>query len=90
MVERGASARNGWVRRLRCATDRRGQLAELTDEGMAVLRRAAPRHAEQVLTLVFDRLMPEQHTALREISEELLAGLIDPAKTPVQGRLADR
>ena len=38
----------GWVRRLNCPTDRRGQLAQLTDEGFAVVEAAAPGHVEAV------------------------------------------
>ena len=32
----------GWVRRTDCPTDRRGQIAQLTDEGFAALSAAAP------------------------------------------------
>src|SRR6266852_4945396 len=46
----------GWVRRLDCPTDRRGQVAELTEEGYAVLAAAAPGHVEQVRTSLFDGL----------------------------------
>ena len=38
----------GWVRRVDCPTDRRGQVAELTDEGYAVLVATAPGHVGQV------------------------------------------
>ena len=58
----------GWVRRMDCPTDRRGQLAELTDEGYAVLVAAAPGHVEQVRRTLFDALSPEQAAQLREIS----------------------
>src|SRR5260221_1188839 len=37
----------GWVRRTNCPTDRRGQIAQLTDEGFASLAAAAPRHVER-------------------------------------------
>ena len=46
----------GWVRRADCPTDRRGQVAELTDEGYAVLAASAPGHVEQVRTSLFDGL----------------------------------
>ncbi|MFB9902588.1 MarR family winged helix-turn-helix transcriptional regulator [Allokutzneria oryzae] len=46
----------GWVRRKSCPTDKRGQLAELTDEGMASLTSAAPGHVSEVRKLVFDPL----------------------------------
>ncbi|WP_329793439.1 MarR family transcriptional regulator [Lentzea sp. DG1S-22] len=83
-------ARNGWVRRGRCPTDRRGHPAELTDEGMAVVRRAAPAHVEQVRPLVFDRLTLDQRRTLREISEKLVTSAADPAKPVSTSRPADR
>jgi DNA-binding MarR family transcriptional regulator len=73
-------ARDGWVRRVACGGDGRGQLAEITDEGMEQLRRAAPRHVEQVRSLLFDRLTSEQQTALLEISEALATGIMDMPK----------
>ena len=63
----------GWVKRMDCATDRRGQIAQLTDEGFAALAAAAPGHAEQVRRSLIDRLTPEQVQQLREISDAILA-----------------
>ena len=63
----------GWVHRSVCATDRRGYLATLTDEGFAALAAAAPGHVEAVRTLLFDPLTPQQVAQLREISEAVLA-----------------
>ena len=57
----------GWVRRETCATDRRGQLAVLTDAGFAALAAAAPRHVEGVRTHLFDVLTAEQVGQLGEI-----------------------
>ena len=59
----------GWVRRADCPTDRRGQVAELTDEGYAVLAASAPGHAEQVRTSLFDGLTPEQVAQLQAIGD---------------------
>ena len=50
----------GWVRRRDCPTDRRGQIAQLTDEGFAALSAAAPGHVEQVRRVLFDPLSAEQ------------------------------
>ncbi len=61
----------GWVRREDCPTDRRGQLAVLTDLGMETLRAAAPIHVEGVRTHLFDQLTPEQVGQLRAISETI-------------------
>jgi DNA-binding MarR family transcriptional regulator len=68
----------GWIRRRDCPTDRRGQLAELTDEGYAALAAAAPAHVEQVRRTLFDRLTPEQVRQLRAISEAVLAAAGSP------------
>jgi DNA-binding MarR family transcriptional regulator len=57
----------GWVERLICPTDRRGQIARLTDAGFAALEAAAPGHVEQVRTSLFDKLSPEQVEQLRGI-----------------------
>jgi DNA-binding MarR family transcriptional regulator len=61
----------GWVRRMDCATDRRGQIAQLTEEGYAALAAAAPGHVEQVRRSLFDLLTDEQVKRLREISEAM-------------------
>ncbi len=63
----------GWVRRTDCPTDRRGQIAQLTDEGFAALAAAAPGHADQVRRSLIDRLTPEQVEQLREISAAIIA-----------------
>jgi DNA-binding MarR family transcriptional regulator len=68
----------GWVKRLDCATDRRGQIAQLTDEGFAALAAAAPGHAEQVRRSLIDRLTPAQVKQLREISDAILADAEPP------------
>ncbi|MFV2116273.1 MarR family winged helix-turn-helix transcriptional regulator [Micromonospora sp. LOL_025] len=65
----------GWVRREECPTDRRGQIAVLTDEGFATLAAAAPGHVEGVRRHLFDALTPAQVDQLRRISETLAAHL---------------
>lgn len=57
----------GWVRRESCPTDRRGQLAVLTDAGFAALQSAAPCHVEGVRTHLFDQLTDEQVRQLGDI-----------------------
>lgn len=61
----------GWVRRQDCPTDRRGQVAVLTDDGFAALAAAAPGHVEAVRDALFDTLDAEQIRHLGEISETL-------------------
>jgi DNA-binding MarR family transcriptional regulator len=71
----------GWVRRTSCPTDRRGQIAELTDEGFSALAAAAPGHVAQVRRSLIDQLSPEQVGQLAEISAAIaVAGdQADPA-----------
>jgi DNA-binding MarR family transcriptional regulator len=73
---------SGWVRRRPCADDRRGALAELTDEGLARLKAVAPGHVEAVREAMFDALSPEQMRALRDISDTLVANLADAPVWP--------
>jgi DNA-binding MarR family transcriptional regulator len=68
---------SGWVHRRDCPTDRRGQLAELTDEGFAALASAAPGHVEGVRSHLFDQLTEEQVGQLRRISERVLRDLAE-------------
>ena len=63
----------GWVRRRECPTDRRGQIAELTDAGFAALQDAAPAHVEQVRAVLFDALTPAQARQLAGIGAAILA-----------------
>ncbi|MCG8919220.1 MarR family transcriptional regulator [Actinokineospora sp. PR83] len=67
----------GWVERRECPTDKRGQLAVLTDAGFAALAAAAPGHVTAVRESLFDRLTAEQVRVLGEISAAVLGGL-DP------------
>jgi DNA-binding MarR family transcriptional regulator len=62
----------GWVRRAECPTDRRGQIAELTEAGYAALEQAAPGHVEQVRRSLFDALTPQQVRQLKEICEAII------------------
>ncbi|MFU8849749.1 MarR family winged helix-turn-helix transcriptional regulator [Micromonospora sp. SL1-18] len=61
----------GWTRRDECPTDRRGQIAVLTDAGHAALAAAAPGHVEGVRRHLFDTLSPAEVDQLRRISEAL-------------------
>ncbi|MFI9203494.1 MarR family winged helix-turn-helix transcriptional regulator [Streptomyces sp. NPDC053048] len=70
--------KNGWVRREECPSDKRGQLAVLTDAGFEMLRESAPGHVEAVRAAIFDRLTPEQATRFGEICRIIAAGL-EPA-----------
>ncbi|WP_433053381.1 MarR family winged helix-turn-helix transcriptional regulator [Dactylosporangium sp. CS-033363] len=65
----------GWVKRRDCDDDKRGQFADLTDEGFAALVSAAPGHVETVRTHLFDPLTPQQIEQLRLISEAITTTL---------------
>jgi DNA-binding MarR family transcriptional regulator len=67
----------GWVRREECATDRRGQLARLTDDGLAALAAAAPGHVEGVRRHLFDQLTDAQVGQVRELAEAVLRHLAE-------------
>ena len=69
----------GWVRRRDCPTDRRGQIAELTDEGFTVLAAAAPGHVEHVRRILFDALSAEQVSQLHAIMEAVHGAVGSPA-----------
>jgi DNA-binding MarR family transcriptional regulator len=63
----------GWVVRTSCATDRRGQLAELTADGRGELERTAPGHVAEVRRRVFDVLSDAEIAQLRSLAEKLSA-----------------
>jgi DNA-binding MarR family transcriptional regulator len=67
----------GLVVRQSCPTDRRGQIASLTDEGFAVLAAAAPGHVTAVRKALVEALTPDQISQLREISEAIVAAGAD-------------
>ncbi len=65
----------GWLKRVDCATDKRGQVAVLTDSGFAALGAAAPGHVDAVRKHVIDRLTPEQIVQLDQIAGAIVAAL---------------
>jgi DNA-binding MarR family transcriptional regulator len=67
-----ALEQRGWVCRTSCPTDKRGQIARLTDGGRAAVEAAAPGHVDEVRRLVFDRLSPDEVAQLRAITGKLL------------------
>lgn len=76
----------GWVRRETCPTDRRGQLAVLTDKGFAALEAAAPGHVEGVRHHLFDQLSPEQVRQLGEICDAIAGPLGSADEKSVETR----
>jgi DNA-binding MarR family transcriptional regulator len=74
----GRLEERGWVERVACATDRRGQYAVLTEGGLEVLTSTAPTHVAGVRQHLFDRLTPEQVEQLRAIGEAIAGPLMSP------------
>ena len=73
----------GWVERVDCPTDKRGQLARLTTDGFAALVDAAPGHVAAVRHNMIDRLTPEQLAVLEQIGAAIIDGLAQPATPEV-------
>jgi DNA-binding MarR family transcriptional regulator len=67
----------GLVRRMPCPTDNRGALVVMTAAGRRAIERAAPRHVQHVREAFIDVLTPDQLDALVEISDTVLARLVD-------------
>jgi DNA-binding MarR family transcriptional regulator len=63
----GQLEKAGLVERASCATDERGVLAVLTDEGVRTLERIAPAHVEVVREYLIDQLTSDDLGALAEI-----------------------
>jgi DNA-binding MarR family transcriptional regulator len=79
--------RSGLVFRRSCTSDVRGVFAEITEEGLEVLRAAAPGHVRAVREALIDVLTPEQldkiAEGLGEVSRRLRCGSQPPKMTPV-------
>lgn len=72
----GRLEERGWVQRVACPTDRRGQFAVLTEAGQEALTATAPTHVAGVRRHLFDRLAPEQVEQLRAIGEAIAKPLM--------------
>jgi DNA-binding MarR family transcriptional regulator len=77
-------ADRGWVERVDCETDRRGQLARMTDAGFEALVAAAPGHVQAVRTHIIDRLDTTQIAALEQIGNAVITGLAPCAGESVE------
>ncbi|MGW0337594.1 MarR family winged helix-turn-helix transcriptional regulator [Streptomyces sp. NPDC003011] len=74
--------KDGLLRREDCRWDKRGTVAVLTDDGMAVLRRTAPGHVETVRTALFDHLTEEQVEQLEQICTGVAQALEGDGERP--------
>jgi DNA-binding MarR family transcriptional regulator len=68
----------GWVLREDCPTDRRGQVARLTDTGFETLAAAAPGHVAAVREYMIDVLTAEQLENLATIGRAIIARVGEP------------
>ena len=67
----------GLVRRARDPEDKRGVITELTDEGLALLEKAAPTHVEGVREHLIDLLSPEEQATIAAAFERVQAHLLE-------------
>jgi len=66
----------GLVRRARDPEDKRGVITELTDEGMALLAKAAPTHVQGVREHLIDLLSPAEQATIAAAFERVQAHLL--------------
>lgn len=65
--------RSGLVERSSAPEDRRGVVAQLTDEGYELLKKAAPSHVAAVRRVLVDNVDPQDFEALGRIMQAVLA-----------------
>lgn len=63
----------GWVTRRPALEDKRGVIAQLTDEGFALLERSAPGHVMAVRAILVDAVSPADFAAMGRAFEAVLA-----------------
>lgn len=69
----GKLEERGWVTRSSDPTNRRNQIARLTEDGWTALREMAPSHLAQVRATVFDHLDDEDVADLARIAGKVRA-----------------
>lgn len=67
----------GWAERRPCPSDRRGQVAVLTDAGRAKLRATSPGHVAAVRRLLFDSLSPRDVERVGQVFGEVRDHIAD-------------
>ncbi|MGS2809342.1 MarR family winged helix-turn-helix transcriptional regulator [Nocardia sp. MW-W600-9] len=75
-------AARGLVDRRPAEDDARGIVVSLTEEGRAVLGRAAPEHVELVRDVFVDRLTERESNALRSLSAKVVGASDDRTAVP--------
>lgn len=69
----GRMEQAGWITRETASDDRRGVVARLTNEGFALLERAAREHVESVRRVLIDPIGPDDLAALGRAMKAVLA-----------------
>lgn len=72
-----AMEKSGWLRRTVAPTDRRVRLVELTEHGVALVRRVSPQQVIDVRQKAFAHLSADQVRQLQQISLAIVDGLDD-------------
>lgn len=65
----------GLVRRLADPDDGRSTLAQLTEQGVELLRQTAPGHVSEVRRLIFDNLCPEEQRQFGAAMSKIVAAM---------------
>jgi DNA-binding MarR family transcriptional regulator len=63
------------IRRERCATDQRGAVVVITEQGRTLIEAAAPLHAADVRNVLIDHVTPAQMTLLIDLGDQVEARL---------------
>ncbi|MFF2518390.1 MarR family winged helix-turn-helix transcriptional regulator [Streptomyces sp. NPDC058086] len=63
------------IRRERCATDQRGAVVVITEQGRTLIETAAPLHAADVRNVLIDHVTPAQMNLLIELGDQVEARL---------------
>ena len=66
----------GYLKRHACPEDKRGVLAQLTDEGFALLEQAAPGHVAAVRNIFVDAVNPRDFEAIGRAMQAVMAAAV--------------
>lgn len=70
------------IRRERCATDQRGAVVVITEQGRTLIETAAPLHLADVRNVLIDHVTPAQMDLLIELGDQVEARLAAVDRKP--------
>ncbi|CAM5301618.1 MarR family transcriptional regulator OS=Streptomyces alboniger OX=132473 GN=CP975_14780 PE=4 SV=1 [Streptomyces alboniger] len=70
------------IRRERCATDQRGAVVVITEQGRTLVEAAAPLHLADVRNVLIDHVTPAQMELLIELGDQVEAQLAEIDQKP--------